>query len=160
MSINFRATLIHFWNNVNKTNSCWHWQGAISDQGYGLITIDEETEYAHRVSWLIHNGLIKGISCILHKPLICHNRLCVNPNHLYEGTKKENARDMKIDGTFFIPVNQGEKNHFSKLTKNDVINIRDNYTSGQYTCKQLAKEYSVSRGCIFYIINHKTWKHI
>jgi hypothetical protein len=86
-----------FWEWVNKggTNECWNWKGAPNVWGYGQIR-DTNGRYgkkklAHRISWIIHNGPIPTNILVLHT---CDNPLCVNPNHLWLGTHKDNALDM------------------------------------------------------------------
>jgi len=54
----------------------------------------------------------------------------------------------------------GEKNPSAKLTINQVIEIREKYTSGNYSYSDLGKEYGVDRMHIGSIIRRKTWKHI
>jgi DNA-binding transcriptional regulator LsrR (DeoR family) len=63
---------------------------------------------------------------------------------------------MVRDGT----ATNGEKNAFAKLTEQDVLSIRDEYSSGGVTQQQLAAKYAVSRRLISYIVNRKRWKHI
>ena len=51
--------------------------------------------YAHRTSYEAFNGSIPEGKLVCHK---CHNRKCVNPNHLYIGDKRTNAQDMLRNG--------------------------------------------------------------
>lgn len=73
---------------------CWRWiGGTLSSAGYGQISIDNEFWNAHRYSYYIHNGYVeieKG-KHICHK---CDNKECSNPDHLYLGTPKDNAKDV------------------------------------------------------------------
>lgn len=55
--------------------------------------------------------------------------------------------------------NLGEKNPLSKLTEDNVIAIRKDYTAGT-TQKELAKLYNVSVSTIWNIVNNKIWKHV
>ena len=86
-----------FWAKVDvrSDSECWEWQACSMLRGYGALTINYKTSYAHRVSWEIANGPIPDGTFILHS---CDNRLCVNPAHLRPGTAKENTQDMFTRG--------------------------------------------------------------
>ena len=82
-----------FWEKVDKRseNECWNWLGAINQNGYGKIYRDYTAKSAHRISFEMHKGSILKGKNVLHT---CDNRRCVNPNHLYLGTFKDNTKDM------------------------------------------------------------------
>lgn len=79
-----------FWEKVEKTDTCWNWKAAINPSGHAVMKIDGRNRGAHRISYAIKHGEIPENLMILHK---CHNAKCVNPDHLYAGTAKENSQD-------------------------------------------------------------------
>lgn len=74
-----------------KGNECWLWQAAVIHNGYGQFTYKYKGIKAHRFSYELYKGEIpKGM-------LVCHScdvRNCVNPDHLWLGTQKDNIQDM------------------------------------------------------------------
>lgn len=82
---------------------------------------------------------------------------CVNPRHLYWGTRQENVLDRKKHGGFTAPpILSGENNPRAKLCRSDVDEIRDKLSTGQ-TMASIAEEYSVSTSLIFNIKSGKAW---
>lgn len=88
-----------FWNKVKKSEGCWEWQ-ASTRAGYGVIKIEGKNLSAHRVSYEMHNGKIPDGMVICHA---CDNRLCVNPNHLFIGTQRDNVVDSFLKGRRVAP---------------------------------------------------------
>lgn len=133
---------------VNEATGCWEWTGQKKKDkfAYGLIWIGDRNYRAHRVSYEIHKGPIPEGLDILHS---CDNPPCINPDHLSVGTRGENCQDAASRDRF--PLN--EKHHNTKLSAQDVIDIRAN--PGNLTQKEAGKLYGVSSGTISRIKNFK-----
>jgi hypothetical protein len=148
-----------FWSQVDKLNGpisplgtrCWLWTGAKSGNGYGIKMVDDQTKSAHAVAFfLAYSVWPKGRAC--HK---CDNPPCVRPDHIFEGTAKENTADMVAKGRH----SHGERHYAAKLTDIQVIEAIHKRSQGALF-RELAKEYGVPRKCISDAVNGVTWKHI
>jgi hypothetical protein len=151
-----------FWNKVDKTSGCWIWTGAKSKKGYGRFKFRGKLVSPHRFSWELRNGPIpKGEgfhgTCVCHK---CDNPRCVNPDHLFLGTHKDNMRDAIAKGRIVLGGARGERIGVSKLTDEKVKEIRNLYKSGEYALRKLAEMYSVGYSTIRDIVVGKSWKHV
>ena len=81
---------------VNDITDCWEWQGATNNIGYGMIRDEKKMRTTHRVSYEEHTQTkIPRFLCVCHS---CDNTICVNPNHLWLGTMKDNTQDMFAKG--------------------------------------------------------------
>jgi len=76
-----------FLSKVSTSLGCWEWLGRHSTEGYGVLNLGGRQQYAHRLSYEIHVGPIRDGLMIDHK---CHNRGCVNPDHLQQVDNKRN----------------------------------------------------------------------
>lgn len=154
---------------VENMTPCWEWILGTFESGYGIAWYKGKSYSIHRLSAFlfdvnkdIDNNIIpdfkfvlNSIFCVLHR---CDNRICFNPEHLFIGTRKDNALDMYRKGRE-NKVN-GERIFQSKLTTSQILEIREKYSSGNFTQYQLAEEYKVSQPQIHLIIKKKNWGHI
>ena len=151
-----------FFDKVNKDapNGCWEWTASLYPDGYGSIydNVIKTNDRAHRVSWVIHNGNIPQHDsyhgmCVCHS---CDNRKCVNPDHLFLATNKQNQHDMYAKGREVKA--RGESISHSKLNELKVRIIRIYYPT--LSQKSLASIFKVSKTTIHCLVNRKTWAHI
>jgi plasmid maintenance system antidote protein VapI len=145
------------WVDVGPVDMCWEWLGQ-KRYGYGSIMIRRnllkpKSYSAHRLSYLWAFSEIPDGLYVCHK---CDNRACVNPNHLFLGTAKENTQDMINKNR--IVTQRGEEASNSKLTEEDVMKIRQIYS--YTTAKELAKLYGVVPQAIYDIVKNRTWVHL
>ena len=84
-------------------SGCWEWQAARYNNKhmYGSFSYNGKKTLAHRASYVIYNGDIPNGLLVCHT---CDNEKCVNPNHLFLGTQKDNMQDM-------ISKNRSKHNH-------------------------------------------------
>jgi len=134
-------------------NECWNWMGCKNKKGYGYLGICGKNIRAHRFSYELHKGAIpKGL-------LVCHtcdNPSCVNPKHLWLGTNFDNMRDMVLKKR--TSKKHGEQHHRSKLTKQQVEEIRNLYNLHIYSLREISIKFNTAFQNIWFICKGKSWK--
>jgi len=128
--------------------SCWLWRRSKNSIGYGLIKVNYKTEFAHRISYTVFKGPIPAGLCVCHT---CDHPACVNPDHLWLGTRKQNSEDMVRKGRASRGGNGFKSGHslshckrIRKLTDEDVYFIR----RSDWPLRHLADKFKVSMATI------------
>lgn len=157
-----------FWAKVRKTKKCWLWTASVRNKGYGAFVYpgrDGRTIQgrAHRYSWEIHRGEIPAGLCVLH---LCDTPACVNPEHLFLGTKAENNRDMVRKGRHVrggtysrAGYRRGVAHHNAKLNPETVAELRKDRVAG-LSYSALAGKFGISIGHAWRIVNGRGWRQI
>lgn len=158
---------------------CTIWDGA-SRGKYPGPTVDGVARYGHVLTLEDKLGRKLGPGKIaMHK---CDTPMCVNQDHLIEGTHSENSKDMWNKGrqvfqkypekkafgdrngrrkhpeNYWTP--SGEASVHSKVTDQIVREIREKYKTGRYTQNEIAREYGISQSRTSSIILRDSWKHV
>lgn len=145
------AEKIELYSEKIPESGCWIWLASVREGGYGQF----RGMNAHRASYIANKGEIQNNLHVLHR---CDVRCCVNPNHLFLGTRQDNMSDM----TRKCRQARGEEHGESVLMDNEVREIKSRlsrpYKRG-YLVK-LAKEFGISKQTLCKIKSGKNWKHI
>lgn len=128
---------------VRGENDCWNWMKSLSPEGYGQFKFMGGPVKAHRIAWQLANGQIKEGKLLSKIPTglyVCHkcdNRKCVNPNHLFLGTAKDNSQDMTAKNRNV----QSRKTHCIRGHEFNEANTYINPASNGRVCKECKRDY-------------------
>jgi len=142
--------------NITHTdeNECWNYPSPGS-RGYGQFSFrGEKNKLAHRISYREFKGEIPTGKCVCHK---CDNPRCVNPEHLFVGTHKENVHDGIKKGRIKHLGAKGRNCKFTNLTEVQIYEMRKLYAEGlDYT--RLSRIFNCGRDYVGKIIRLKARK--
>ena len=141
---------------LDPNSECWLWLGDKNDGGYGriyrLLENKKKVKFlAHRYFYTFFKKPIDENLILCHK---CDNPSCVNPEHLFEGTDRDNATDRKLKGR-----NRSLESYHSttKLSWDNVNYIRA-FNKKDKPNVILAKEFNVTPEYISHIRLGRVWK--
>lgn len=138
---------------------CWLWTGAPGAGGYGVVQFGGRNQKAHRVSWALHNGEMPppGVK-LCHR---CDTPACVNPEHLWPGSQRDNIADMVAKGRNRAPRGlYGTKSAQAALDEEQVWAIRHMLRLKLFGVNEIARSYGVSPMTISRIGSWQTWPHV
>jgi len=148
-----------FWSKVNKSgpSDCWEWTAGKNKQGYGRYqTGYDNARLAHRLAYEERRGPIPEGLCVCHD---CDNPICVNPAHLWVGTRAQNNKDMTEKKRRRGSTLKGEDCYQAKHTAEQVLAIRADYANGMKG-KALAAKYGVDVRWANAVVYRMSWKHL
>lgn len=122
-----------FWGRVRigEPSECWEWLGAKYGSGYGVFNDRGVLIGAHRMAFRIAHGAIPDGKHVCHT---CDNRVCVNPAHLFAGTRNDNMLDCYRKG----------RHSLLKLGAGDVQEIHRRLADGE-SQQKIANDFGVSQ---------------
>lgn len=144
-----------FWNCVDKSkgpSACWLWTKSKSSSGYGKTFYFGKVWRAHRLAYFFSHGETPSHVC--HT---CDNPSCVNPEHLFAGTAKQNSRDMVDKGRSWKP--KGELHPQSKLTREDILLMRKLRSDG-LSFSEIGSRFGIHRNYARQIALGLRWTHV
>ena len=136
---------------IPEPNSgCHLWLGSVNPNGYGKMKDGPKGVAVHRLAWELHHGRpIPAGMYVCHK---CDVPSCVNPDHLFLGTSRDNALDRSSKGRSFRP--KGELHPRSKLTPKVAERIRHS----TLTTATMAEIVGVSVATIRRVRSGRSWR--
>ena len=148
--------IMRFEAKVNRTEGCWLWTGQTKD-GYGQFAVNQKKIGAHRVAYFLKHGPFDYNLLVCHH---CDNPPCVNPEHLFLGTDRDNTDDMiKKDRHAY-----GQRLPQTKLKEEDVLEIvrrcKNNSWKHNGRIEEVAKEFNICAANIYSILDGRSWSHL
>lgn len=134
------------------SSDCWEWNGHCDKDGYGQANSRLGTNSrAHRLSYEIFKGSTKGL-VIRHT---CDNPPCCNPDHLIEGTHRNNLNDAVERGRRDLKAASEHANSFIKIPPEKAEAILKYHHEHGGTQSEIAQAFGVSQKTISNILHSK-----
>lgn len=136
-------------NTFYSPDGCHYWTGSVFlKPPRARISILGKWYVTARIIYELKKGPIGGL-CVLHT---CDNQMCINPDHIYLGTRQDNNMDKVLRNR----CQRGERSGTAKLKEYQVKEILQSL-EGHST---LGRKYKVTPQTIFNIRASKIWKHV
>jgi hypothetical protein len=151
----------YFWSLVDKNgplpgnstgvkSRCWLWIGSSRQDGYGRFNFEGRVYSPTRFAWKLKTGRDPGpLTISTH----CENKTCVR--HLFSRTRR--ALGAATGGH---PALLGEDHPNTRLTSEQVLQIRELYATGKFLQKDLAVRFNISRSALRKIVSKESWRHL
>lgn len=153
----------------NSLGGCWLWTAARRGAGYAAFNVRSRPIDGHRFSYAAFRGPIPEGIHVCHT---CDVRHCVNPDHLFLGTARDNMQDAKRKGRMSPPprnipwtarfperVHRGSKNANAIITEAQALQILQQKAAGKNR-SEIAAELGIKRSQVDDIVNGRAWRHV
>lgn len=148
-----QKTVNRFWRKViNPGNwdseKCFIWNACVNNDGYGQFSLNNRSFPAHKFSYEFYFGPVSDGFEVCH---ICNNPPCVNPNHLYLATHKENME-------YMVECNRVGS---ARQTTESILEMLNKINLGVYTSTvQIMEDYNMTKVTVHNILTGKAWRTI
>lgn len=146
-----------FWDKVDikSREECWEWMAAQNEAGYGRFRLNGELAGPHRLIWAeVHHERIPKDRDVCHS---CDNPPCINPKHLFVGSRSENMLDAVRKGRLYTGgLDKGRKKSIEntrKLDKRQTFQVLQRYYNGE-SLQSISRDFPISPTSISHIKNH------
>lgn len=119
--------------------------------GYGQVWWEGKHWLDHRKAWTESFGEIPEGLCVLH---ICDNPLCIEPYHLFLGTRQDNMADKVAKGRQGKAKIAAALRDKGTITRSVAAEIRERVKQGTKQVA-IAKEYGISPQYVNDIIKNR-----
>jgi hypothetical protein len=148
------ADRLETYSTPEPNSGCLLWTGSVFNSGYPRLHWKGKSQIATRLTWVAAHGPIPEGMEVCHK---CDVPTCVNPDHLWLGTPKQNSQDREAKGRGAgwrgLPPPRGGG---AKLTEAQVRAIRMDPRNGAV----VGRAYGVGRACVSAIRTRTAWEHV
>lgn len=129
-------------NVVRSDGGCLLWTGYTQPNGYGWVNVAGLKIAAHRLAMILAGIALPPDMDACHR---CDVRNCVEPAHLYVGTRRQNMADCTARGRHNKPV--GAAHWRAKLSDTEVTELRRRRALGE-TTTSIAEAFGINTGTV------------
>lgn len=136
---------------VSRRPGCWGWRGPVNSNGYPVLSANGRRRLASHVSLHLSGSPVPDGAIVCHR---CDNPECVNPEHLFIGTRADNNKDRAQKGRSAL----GERAGRAVLTDDRVRWIRRQGVG--MSARAMARILGVKHTTVSFVLSGRSWHHV